>query len=84
MRAILVLFCLAAACGGTETADDDAQDVAAARHFYTLKNAPFSGSPNALIHLAKGFRPDGPLNLVVHYHGWANCIQNIGEAKGRA
>jgi hypothetical protein len=86
MRPPLILTVLlgAVACGGPEApGDGDAQDVAA-RHIYTLDNAPFPGSPTALIHLAKGFRADGPLNLVVHYHGWANCIQNVGERTNRA
>ena len=38
----------------------------------------------ALVHLGAGFRAGGPLNLVVHYHGWYNCIENDGEARGSA
>ena len=82
MRPPIIALMLAAACGGAEATDVE-QDVVA-RHLYTLKNAPFPGSPNALIHLTKNFDPSGPLNLVVHYHGWANCIQNDGETTGRA
>src|SRR3954447_13766676 len=84
MRPPLMILALAVACGGAETADDAADQDVTARHLYKLENAPFPGSPNALIHLAKGFDPAGKLNLVVHYHGWANCIQNDGEKTGRA
>lgn len=76
-----------AACGGPQT---DAEDLEAApealthppRHLYSLRNAPFAGNPNALVHLGAGFRPAGPLNLVIHFHGWSNCIQNDVEARG--
>ena len=52
---------------------------------FTLANAPVPGNhPTALVHLAKGFRAGGPLNLVVHYHGWSNCIANDGEATASA
>jgi hypothetical protein len=55
------------------------------RHLYTLQHAPFPGShPTALVHLGKGFKAAGPLNLVVHFHGWSNCIANDVEASGSA
>src|SRR6267142_2763668 len=86
MRPPLVLLCFALACGGVAPEDRDTEDdVTAARHLFTLANAPFPGArPTALVHLGKGFSAQGPLNLVVHYHGWYNCIQNDGEASGRA
>src|SRR3954469_14565441 len=84
MRPPLILLALALACGGPDLSDDSADQDVTARHFYSLQNAPFPGTPNALVHLAKGFDPSGKLNLVVHYHGWANCIQNDGEKTGRA
>src|SRR5262249_443764 len=60
-------------------------DLAPARHLYPLVETPFSGAhPTALVHLARGFDPGGPLNLVVHYHGWSNCIENDGEARNSA
>jgi hypothetical protein len=78
---LLILVAAAVACGGVATSDDE-QDIAVPRHFFALSNAPFPGShPAALVHLAKGFRKSGPLNLVVHYHGWVNCIENVGEAR---
>jgi hypothetical protein len=86
MRAFLLLLCAAAVgCGGPPEDGGDVQDVAVARHLYTLANAPFAGAhPAALVYLGKGFRASGPLNLVVHYHGWANCIENDGEARNSA
>lgn len=80
MRYLLLALALAA-CGGVAP-EGDAQDLAASRHLFTLQNAPFPGShPAALVYLSASFNPDGPLNLVVHYHGWANCIENDGEAR---
>ncbi len=81
MRApLLILVAAVFACGGVATSDDQ-EDLAATRHLFALTHAPFPNShPAALVHLAKGFRKDGPLNLVVHYHGWVNCIENVGEA----
>ncbi|MBS2021466.1 MAG: hypothetical protein JST92_03595 [Deltaproteobacteria bacterium] len=78
------------ACGGAETDDQDYVDSAGdalhpARNLYTLQNAPFSdGKPTALVYLAKGFKSTGPLNLVVHFHGWANCIENDVESTNTA
>ncbi|MGZ6143852.1 MAG: hypothetical protein ACXWLM_10975 [Myxococcales bacterium] len=85
MRPHLLLVCAAlVACGGVDPSEET-QDVAVPRHLFTLANAPFPGShPTALVYFGKGFSPDGPLNLVVHYHGWANCIENDGEARGSA
>jgi hypothetical protein len=81
---LLLLFC-ALACGGVAPEDGGGEDLTAPRHLYTLANAPFPGPhPAALVHLGKGFRAEGPLHLVVHYHGWYNCIQNDGEARGAA
>lgn len=80
---------LPVACGGPETDDQDlgeAQAQALAhppRHVYTLQNAPFAdGHPSVLVHLGKGFVPQGPLNLVVYFHGWSNCVVNDVEAAG--
>jgi hypothetical protein len=87
MRAPLVLLCAAAlaACGGPADEAADQEAVTAARHLFTLTHAPVAGNhPTALVHLPKAFRADGPLNLVVHYHGWSNCIANDGEAAGAA
>lgn len=71
--------------GGDENGGGDAQDLAAPRHLFTLAHAPVPGPhPSALVHLGAGFRKAGPLNLVVHYHGWVNCIANDGEGKGIA
>jgi hypothetical protein len=69
-----------------EAQDGSGQDLAhPPRHLYTLQHAPFPGShPTALVHLGKGFRAAGPLNLVVHFHGWSNCIANDVEAIGSA
>jgi hypothetical protein len=70
-------------CGGTDATSDQAEDVLAhpPRHLYTLQNAPVPGPhPTALVHLGRGFRSDGPLNLVVHFHGWDNCIANDVES----
>lgn len=95
LLASLALAALAG-CGGDPTgaltdADDAAQDGDAqalthpARHVYTLQHAPFPGGhPTALVHLGKGFNAGGPLNLVVHFHGWSNCIANDVEASGSA
>ena len=84
MRNLACALVFLAACGGVET-DEEGQDLASARHLYTLANAPFPGShPTALVHLARGFEAGGPLNLVVHYHGWSNCIENDGEARSAA
>src|SRR4051794_23832853 len=86
MRAPLMLLLALAACGGPleEEAGGEAQ-LRPARHLFSLQNAPFGGSrPTVLVHFGKGFTADGPLNLVVHYHGWANCIENDGEATGAA
>src|SRR5207302_640113 len=47
MRAAIIVFAVVLGCGGPETADEADQDVTA-RHFYTLTNAPFPGSPNVL------------------------------------
>ena len=91
LLAALSALCLAA-CGGPLTdAEDAAQDgdsapdaqalTHAPRHLYTLQHAPFPGShPTALVHLGKGFKAQGPLHLVVHFHGWANCIETDVEA----
>ena len=85
MRTLLSALLLAAACGGPGIDEADGQDLAPARHLYTLVNTPFPGAhPTALVHLGKGFKADGRLNLVVHYHGWVNCIENDGEAHGSA
>src|SRR5438067_9297476 len=84
MRAPLLILCAAFACGGTPD-DASADDLGVQRHLFTLVNAPFPGAhPAALVHLGAGFRAGGPLNLVVHYHGWYNCIENDGEARGSA
>ena len=85
MRPLLLLACAAAiACGGVDPSPNE-DDLAVPRHLFTLSNAPFPGPhPAALVHLGKGFDASGPLNLVVHYHGWANCIENDGEAKNTA
>ncbi len=88
-----VLALSLAACSGAETdADDASLETAplaaspARRNFFTLTNAPFADTRHAtaLVYLPRGFNPAGPLNLVVHFHGWANCIENDGEATGTA
>ena len=86
MRAPLVLLLALAACGGPLSDDAGGEaDLRPQRHLFSLQNAPFGGAqPSVLVHLGKGFTADGPLNLVVHYHGWANCIENDGEATGAA
>ena len=85
MRTLLCALLLAAACGGPETDQADGQDLVPARHLYNLVNTPFPAPhPTALVHLGKGLKAEGPLNLVVHYHGWVNCIENDGEAHGSA
>jgi hypothetical protein len=83
MHKLMLLLCSAAfACGGAGSEAGDEQDVTVPRHLFTLANAPVAGAhPAALVHLGKGFRADGPLNLVVHFHGWQNCIENVGEAR---
>ena len=84
MRAPLLLLCaFAVSCGGPLEGDSENQDLAAPRHLFTLAHAPVpSAHPTALVYLSKNFRKDGPLNLVVHYHGWVNCIANDGESRG--
>src|SRR5438132_4149716 len=85
MRTLLCAVLLVTACGGTEIDGADGQELAPARHLYVLVNTPFPGAhPTALVHLGKRFKAEGPLNLVVHYHGWVNCIENDGEAHGSA
>jgi len=84
MRKLLCAALLSAACGGLE-GEFEAEEAAAVahppRHLYTLEHAPVPGPyPTALVHLARGFRASGPLNLVVHFHGWNNCIANDAEA----
>lgn len=84
MRHLILLCCTATAlaCGGVAAEAEPGDDLAAPRHLYSLVNAPFPGPhPSALVYLGKGFRAAGPLNLVVHFHGWANCIENEGEAR---
>ena len=94
--AALCALCVAA-CGGPASDAEEASpggDLGTAdtqalahppRHLYTLQHAPFPGShPTALVHLGKGFRAAGPLNLVVHFHGWSNCIENDVEAASSA
>jgi hypothetical protein len=86
------LFCLAlaacvlAACGGPdESSADEADATTPPRNLYTLTNAPVAGAhPAALVYLPKAFDAHGPLNLVVHFHGWSNCITTDGEATARA
>ena len=81
MRASLLLLAAAVACGGAEQDPEGSLDVTSSRNLFTLTNAPVASQhPAALVYLPKAFRPDGPLNLVVHYHGWSNCIENDGEA----
>ena len=81
MRALLLLAAALVACGGAEQDPEASQDVTTPRSLFTLTNAPVPSShPTALVYLPKGFDPDGPLNLVVHYHGWDNCISNDGES----
>lgn len=82
-----VLCAAQTACGGPETDDQDVGDGQAQelthppRHVYTLTNAPFAdGHPTAVVHLGKGFVAQGPLNLVVYFHGWGNCVVNDVEA----
>src|ERR1041384_8440678 len=77
----LLLLAALFACGGAEQDPEESQDVTSPRHLFALTNAPVPSShPAALVYLPKGFNPDGPLNLVVHYHGWSNCISNDGES----
>jgi hypothetical protein len=60
---------------------DAGVETAGHRHLYTLSHAPIPGPyPTALVHLASGFRSDGPLHLVVHFHGWHNCLANDAES----
>ncbi len=78
---LFILLSAALACGGVAT-DGEQQDLAVPRHLYALTHAPFPDPhPAALVYLTKGFRKGGPLNLVVHYHGWVNCIENVAEAR---
>ncbi len=61
-----------------------AKAAASKRHTFKLQNEPLAApnpGPTALIHLGKGFKKDGPLNLVVHFHGIWNCISVDAEAK---
>lgn len=81
MRATLLLLAALAACGGAEHDSEAAQDLSTPRNLYSLDNAPAASShPAALVHLPKAFDPSGPLNLVVYYHGWINCIANDAES----
>lgn len=52
------------------------------RATFKLSNEPFAGNPgpSALVHLAKGFKKTGPLNLIVHFHGIQNCVSSTVEA----
>jgi hypothetical protein len=81
-RSLLFALAALAACGGAADSASDAEDlVHPARHLYTLAHAPVPGAhATALVHLAKGFRANTGLNLVVHFHGWNNCIENDVEA----
>ena len=59
---------------------------ASARHTYKLTHEPITPNPgpSVLIHLMKGFKKSGPLNLVVYFHGIMNCIESTVEAKAGA
>src|SRR4051794_15437039 len=58
-----------------------AAPAAVKRATYKLSNEPFAGTPgpSALVHLAKGFKKTGPLNLIVHFHGIQNCVSSTVE-----
>jgi hypothetical protein len=83
LLAAVLIFC---ACGGAEQDPEESQDITTTRNVYKLVNAPVASTthPTALVYLPKGFNPDGELNLVVHYHGWTNCIANDAESTNRA
>jgi len=57
---------------------------APARTTVKLSHEPMTPNPgpSALIHLGKGFKKTGPLNLIVHFHGILNCISVTVEDKG--
>ena len=52
------------------------------RNTFKLTNEPAAipnPGPTALVHVGKGFKKDGPLNLVVHFHGIWNCVSATAE-----
>ena len=54
------------------------------RNTFKLSNEPLAApnpGPTVLVHLGKGFKKDGPLNLIVHFHGIWNCVSVTAESK---
>jgi hypothetical protein len=77
MRLAPLAFVLCAALSAS------AAPAAPKRNTFKLTNEPLTPNPgpSALVHLPKGFKSDGPLNLIVHFHGIQNCVSVTVEGK---